>query len=129
VFFQACWDVLKEDIFSVFHYFHARGKFEKSLNATFIALIPKKSEVVDVKDFQHISLMRGVHKIIAKVLAHNLRMVVEISKPQNAFVTGRQILDFILIVNECMLVSQVCFANWILRRLTIMSIWISCYIG
>jgi hypothetical protein len=50
-FFQACWDVLKEDIMSVFHEFHAKSKFEKSLNVTFIALIPKKSEVVDVKYF------------------------------------------------------------------------------
>jgi hypothetical protein len=39
VFFQACWDVLKVDIMNVFHEFHVRGKFEKSLNAIFIALI------------------------------------------------------------------------------------------
>ncbi len=50
-FFQACWDVLKEDIMNVFHDFHARGKFEISLNATFVALIPKKSGIVDIKDF------------------------------------------------------------------------------
>jgi hypothetical protein len=40
-FFQACWVVLKEDIMKVFHEFHASGKFERSLNATFLALIPK----------------------------------------------------------------------------------------
>jgi hypothetical protein len=39
VFFQACWNVLKKDIMKVFRDFHARGKFERSLNATFIALI------------------------------------------------------------------------------------------
>ncbi len=50
-FFKACWDVLKEDIMNVFHDFHARGKFEISLNATFVALIPKKSGIVDIKDF------------------------------------------------------------------------------
>jgi hypothetical protein len=41
-FFQACWDILKDDIIKVFYDFHARGKFERSLNATFIALILKK---------------------------------------------------------------------------------------
>jgi hypothetical protein len=31
--------VLKENIMKVFRDFHARGKFERSFNATFIALI------------------------------------------------------------------------------------------
>jgi hypothetical protein len=42
-FFQVYWDVIKADVMGVFHDFHARSKFEKSLNGTFIALIPKKS--------------------------------------------------------------------------------------
>ena len=51
----------------VFHHFYARSQFEKSLNATFITLIPKKSAAIDVKDICLISLVRGVYKIIAKV--------------------------------------------------------------
>jgi hypothetical protein len=43
-FFQACWEVLKEDIMTVFHDFHARDKFERSLNTTFIALISRKKK-------------------------------------------------------------------------------------
>ena len=41
-FFQACWGILKPDLMAVFHHFFAKGQFEKSLNATFITLIPKK---------------------------------------------------------------------------------------
>lgn len=37
-FFQACWNVIKVDIMVVLHDFHAHSKFEKNLNATFIAL-------------------------------------------------------------------------------------------
>ena len=50
-FFQTCWDVLKEDIITVFHDFHTRGKFERSLNAMFITHILNRSWVFDIKDF------------------------------------------------------------------------------
>ena len=74
-FFQACWGILKSDIMAVFHLFHVTGQFEKSLNATFITLIPKKAAAVDVMDFRPISLVGGVYKILAQVLAIRLCMV------------------------------------------------------
>lgn len=50
-FFQACWDVIEAYIMGVFHDFYASSKFENNLNATFIELIRKKSEAIDLKDF------------------------------------------------------------------------------
>jgi hypothetical protein len=65
-FFQDCWVLLKEDIMKDFRDLHTRGKFEKRLNATFIALIPKTPVVVNLKDFCSISLVRAFTKLLLR---------------------------------------------------------------
>jgi hypothetical protein len=59
VFFKKCCEILKKDLMVVFAEFHSKGQFEKSLSATFVSLIPKKTCAVDVKDFCPISLVVG----------------------------------------------------------------------
>jgi hypothetical protein len=48
------------DVMEVCQEFHEHGHFEKSLNATFLALILKKSGAIEIQDFQPISLVGGV---------------------------------------------------------------------
>ena len=69
-FYHHCWRVVEKDILAVFEEFFQHCKFEKSFNATFIALIPKKNDASNIKDFQSISLVGSVYKILAKVLAN-----------------------------------------------------------
>ena len=90
-FYHHCWRVVEKDILAVFEEFFQHCKFEKSLNATFIAIIPKKIDASNVRDFHPISLVGSVYKILAKVLAIRLRVVLDqlISETQNRFVGGR----------------------------------------
>ena len=76
-FFQKCWCVVEIDVLAFFDHFHRSSEFEWSLNASFLSLIPKKNNVVNIKDFRPISLVGSVYKLFSKVLANRLRRVLD----------------------------------------------------
>ena len=91
-FWSFSWDFVKNEVLGFFKEFHEQSRFVKNLNATFLALIPKKQIVEDFKDLRLlISLVGGLYKIMTKVLANRIKRVMDkvISKSQNAFVEGR----------------------------------------
>ncbi|RVW74273.1 Transposon TX1 uncharacterized 149 kDa protein [Vitis vinifera] len=101
-FWQNCWEIVKEDVLDMFKEFYDQNSFIKSLNHTFLVLIPKKGGAEDLGDYGPISLLGGLYKLLAKVLANRLKKIIDkvISPDQNAFIKGRQILDGSLIANE-----------------------------
>ena len=99
---QFSWDFMKEEVIGFLKKCHEHDIFVRSLNSTFMVFIPKKVGAEDLRDFRPISLVGGLYKLLAKVLANRIKKVVGkvVSSAQNAFVEERQILDAALIANE-----------------------------
>ncbi|GJU41066.1 putative RNA-directed DNA polymerase, eukaryota, reverse transcriptase zinc-binding domain protein [Tanacetum coccineum] len=103
-FFKTYWEVIQSDVVKFVREFFQSARFPKGCNSSFIALIPKVGDAKFVSDFRPISLIGCQYKIIGKILANRLSMVVGtcVSPVQSAFIKGRNILDGPLILNECM---------------------------
>ncbi|GAU34276.1 hypothetical protein TSUD_321220 [Trifolium subterraneum] len=87
---------------SLLRSFIGDDKLTKGLNSTFVSLMPKVDIPQCLNDFRPISLVGCLYKILAKVLANRLRLVIGsvISESHTAFVKDRQIIKGILIANE-----------------------------
>nr|GFA57231.1 RNA-directed DNA polymerase, eukaryota [Tanacetum cinerariifolium] len=71
-------------------------------NSSFVALIPKTHDPNFVSDYWPISLIGSLYKVVTKILATRLSMVISdlILDVQTAFLPNRQILDGPFIINE-----------------------------
>ncbi|RVW61481.1 putative ribonuclease H protein [Vitis vinifera] len=65
-------ETVKEDLLGLFKEFHDQNSFIKSLNHTFLVLIPKKGGVEELGDYRPISLLGGLYKLLAKILDGSL---------------------------------------------------------
>jgi len=101
-FIKDFWEDIKGDVMQCISEFHRNGKLSRGINTTFIALIPKVDSPQRLNDFRPIALIGCLYKILSKVLANRLRLIIGwvVSETQTTFVKERQILDGILIANE-----------------------------
>lgn len=101
-FFKSYWEVVKRDIMETMENFYKEAFSEKGSNTTFICLVPKKEGADLIKDLRRINLVGNMYKIISKILACNLKEVINdiISPNQSVFIGGCQCTDGVLIANE-----------------------------
>lgn len=103
-FFKHFWAIIEQDVIRFVEEFYVNAHIPKGCNPSFIALIPKVSDPKVVTDFRPISLIGCQYKIIGKLLANRISMVIGecVRSEQTAFIKGRNILDGPLILNEVM---------------------------
>nr|GFA76133.1 RNA-directed DNA polymerase, eukaryota [Tanacetum cinerariifolium] len=101
-FFRKFWTVVGPDLCSAVIWFFDHGEFATGCNSLFVALIPKVLDPKSVSDYRPISLIGSLYKVVIKILASRLSMIISdlISDVQSAFIPTRQILDGPFIINE-----------------------------
>ncbi|GJS11636.1 RNA-directed DNA polymerase, eukaryota [Tanacetum coccineum] len=101
-FFHKYWDILGSDFYAAIEWFFEHCMFARGCNSSFISLIPKTQDPKFVSDFRPISLIGNLYKVVTKILANRLLLVISdlISDMQTAFLPNRQILDGPFIINE-----------------------------
>lgn len=93
---------MKNDSLVFFNEFHYNGKLVRGSNSTFLTLIPKVDGASTLSEFRPISMVGCIYKLLSKVLANRFKLVLPsiIGEAQADFISGKQILDGILIANE-----------------------------
>jgi hypothetical protein len=111
-FVKSFWSLLKCEVCILFDQFYANASLPKSFSSYFVTLIPKVTSPLSLSEFRPISLLGCLYKIIAKVLARRLCLVMDsiVDPTQSAFLKGRQLVDAVLV--------NVLFLRFILRRHT-----------
>jgi hypothetical protein len=95
LFLKRCWDIIKENIYTLcFDFFNGTLDLE-SINCSFITLVPKVHNPTSANDFRPISLLNCVLKIITKLLADRLqtKIIPMIHTNQYGFIKTRTIQD------------------------------------
>jgi hypothetical protein len=75
----------------------------RSLNSTFLTLIPKVNKPTSFGDFRPIALCNLTYKIITKLIKNMIKIVLSrtLSREKLRFLKGRQILDEIGTAQKC----------------------------
>lgn len=92
---------MKDDIKWFLDEFHANGVMLRGCNLSFMTLVLKIDDKQNLWDFRPISLIGCMYKILAKILASRLKVVLlgVIDKRKSAFLERIQLLHNVMVAN------------------------------
>lgn len=101
-FFRTACSVVGRDftvaVQSVFRY----GFLPKGVNSTILALVSKKTDSMEMKDYRPIACCNVLYKMVSKILANRLKRVLPkiILENQSAFIQGCLLMENVLLASE-----------------------------
>lgn len=98
-FFKTSWAIIHSDFVVGIQSFFQKGFLPKGINSTILALIPKRDGVREMKDYRPISCCNVIYKVISKILANRMRLILPtiIAANQSAFLKDRLLIENILL--------------------------------
>lgn len=102
IFIKKIWHLVGRDVILMVQRFFVTGFMSCEVNHCHVVLIPKGDSPSQISQFRPISLCNVVSKLISKILANRLKLVIEklISPLQAAFVPDRTIHENSILAHE-----------------------------
>lgn len=101
-FYLHFFDILGEELLQMVEYSRMEGYMSRTLNSTFLTLIPKVDRAKSFGDFRPIALCNLAYKLMTKIITNRLKPKLEdfLSRELFGFLGNRQILDDVGITQE-----------------------------
>jgi hypothetical protein len=95
LFIKKCWQIIKHDFYALCEEFYNGSANLECINSSYITLVPKTSNPETVSDFRPISLLNISVKLLTKILADRLQLVILklVHSNQYGFICSRTIQD------------------------------------
>jgi hypothetical protein len=84
-FVKKCWPVIAPDFYELCNNFFEGSICMRSINGSYVTLIPKNSSLVSASDYRPIFLLNTSVKVLTKILANRLQHVITKLVHQNQY--------------------------------------------
>ncbi|KAK4382262.1 hypothetical protein Sango_2888800 [Sesamum angolense] len=102
LYYQFCRDIIAQDVTEAVQDFYFGTPLPKSFEVTYVALIPKVTNLCTWANFRPIGLCNVSNKICSKIMNERIAKILPdiITQSRSGFVGGRLISDNILLAHE-----------------------------